>query len=138
VGVFMLAGADPFAEIYAWLVGVGTVGVLVLQAAVALVVVVFFRRTGLDRRVWHTIVAPLLGAAGLIYAIVMALRHFEVLTGSTSDVVNGLYWLIPIVAVVGFGVGVWRIREGADLERGFRGDEPAPTAPVVVEEPVAR
>jgi amino acid transporter len=64
LAVLMLAGADPFAEIYAWLVGVGTVGVLVLQATVALVVVVFFRRTRLDRRVWHTVVAPLLGAAG--------------------------------------------------------------------------
>jgi amino acid transporter len=117
--VLMLAGADPFAEIYAWLVGVGTVGVLVLQATVALVVVVFFRRTGLDRRVWHTIVAPLLGAAGLIYAIVMAVHHFEVLTGATSDIVRNLYWAIPIAALVGAVVGVWRTRAGANLERGF-------------------
>jgi amino acid transporter len=131
--VFMLAGADPFTEVYAWLVGVGTVGVLVLQAAVALVVVVFFRRTGLDRRPWHTVVAPLLGAAGLIYAIVMSVRHFGVLTGSTSDVVRRLYWLIPIAAVVGAAVGVWRTREGADLERGFRG-EPTPLAAVAADE----
>ena len=124
VGVFMLAGADPYAEIYAWLVGVGTVGVLVLQAAVAFVVVIFFRRTRLDRRVWHTIVAPILGGAGLIYAIVMAIDNFDVLTGSASDVVNGLYWLIPIVAVVGFAVGTWRTGRGADLEAGFSADPP--------------
>ncbi len=130
LGVFMLAGADPFTEIYAWLVGVGTVGVLVLQASVALVVVVFFRRTRLDRRVWHTLVAPLLGAAGLIYAIVMAVEHFDVLTGATSGVVQHLYWLIPIAAVVGAIVGTWRTREGADLERGFRGDaEPVAAVP---------
>jgi amino acid transporter len=103
---------------------VGTVGVLVLQAAVALVVVVFFWRTKLDRRVWHTVVAPLLGAAGLLYAIVMAIDNFDVLTGSASDVVNGLYWLIPIVAVVGFGVGTWRTGRGADLEAGFAADPP--------------
>jgi amino acid transporter len=122
--VFMLAGADPFAEIYAWLVGVGTVGVLVLQATVAVVVVVFFRRTGLDRRIWHTIVAPLLGAAGLICAIVMAVQNWDVLTGATSGIVAHLYWLIPIAAVAGAVLGVWRTREGADLERGFS-DEPA-------------
>ena len=125
VGVFMLAGADPFAEIYAWLVGVGTVGVLVLQAAVALVVVVFFWRTKLDRRVWHTVIAPLLGAAGLVYAIVMAIDNFDVLTGSASDVVNGLFWLIPIAAVIGFLVGAWRTRRGADLEAGFSADPPS-------------
>jgi amino acid transporter len=125
LGVFMLAGADPFGQIYAWLVGVGTVGVLVLQATVALVVVVFFRRTRLDRRVWHTIVAPLLGAAGLIYAIVMAISNWDVLTGATSGIVAHLYWLIPIGAVLGAVVGVWRTREGADLERGFRDDDAA-------------
>jgi amino acid transporter len=124
VGVFMLAGADPFAQIYAWLVGVGTVGVLVLQATVAFVVVVFFRRTGLDRRLWHTVVAPVLGGAGLVYAIVMAIDNFDVLTGSASDVVNGLYWLIPVVAVVGFAVGAWRTGRGADLEAGFAADAP--------------
>jgi hypothetical protein len=75
--------------------------------------------------VWHTVVAPLLGAAGLIYAIVMALKNFEVLTGSGSDVVNGLFWLIPIVAVIGFGVGVWRTGRGADLEAGFSADPPS-------------
>jgi amino acid transporter len=139
LGVFMLAGADPFGQIYAWLVGVGTVGVLVLQATVALVVVVFFRRTRLDRRVWHTIVAPLLGAAGLIYAIVMAISNWDVLTGATSGIVAHLYWLIPIGAVLGAVVGVWRTREGADLERGFRDDDAAvPQAPPPPAATVAR
>jgi len=130
---FMLAGADPFAEIYSWLVSVGTIGVLVLQASVAIVVVVFFRRTRLDRRVWHTIVAPLLGAAGLIYAIVMAVEHFDVLTGASGGVVRHLYWVIPLAAIVGAAVGVWRTREGADLERGF---SEAPVPPVAVREEV--
>jgi len=125
LGIFMLAGSDPFAAIYSWLAGIGTVGVLVLQAAVSIVVVVFFRRTRLDRRVWPTVIAPVLGAAGLIYGIVMSIQQFEMLTGTAAGVVGHLYWAIPIAAVVGLVVGVVRLSQGADLERGF-GEETAP------------
>jgi hypothetical protein len=86
--------------------------------------------------VWHTLVAPILGGAGLIYAIVMAIDNFDVLTGSASDVVNGLYWLIPIAAVVGFAVGAWRTGRGADLEAGFAADPP-PEAEAAADDRVA-
>jgi len=65
------------------------------------------------------------GAAGLIYGIVMSIQQFEMLTGTAAGVVGHLYWAIPIAAVVGLVVGVVRLSQGADLERGF-GEETAP------------
>jgi amino acid transporter len=128
VGAFMIAGADPFAELYSWLVGLGTVGVLCLQAVASVAVIGFFRRTRLERNPWTTLIAPVLGTAGLVTAVVLSLRNFDVLTGRTTGLVPLLPWLLPIAALVGLAVGVARSRRGASLERGF---EEAPAAEAV-------
>lgn len=124
VGVFMLAGADPFAALYSWLVGLGTVGILSLQALASFAVIGFFRRTRVDRRLWQTTLAPVIGAAGLIVAIVLAVRNFDVLTGVSSGPVTLLPWTLVVMAIVGLVVGEIRSRQGASLEDGFT--EPAP------------
>ena len=115
VGGFMIFGADPFLQLFAWLVGLGTLGVLVLQAFASIAVVLFFRRTRVDARPWHTLVAPALGFAGLVTAIYFVLHNFDVLTGATSGLVTLLPWLIPIAAVVGFGVAATARDRAIDL-----------------------
>jgi amino acid transporter len=104
VGIFALFGADPFANLFAWLVGLGTVGVLALLAAVSLAVIVFFRRTPGDDRPWNTVIAPVLGFAGLVAAIYLSVHNFDALTGVTSGPVTLLPWLIPLAALTGLGV----------------------------------
>lgn len=134
LGAFMLAGSDPFTVIYSWLVGLGTVGVIVLQALVCLVVVVFFARTRLDTRPWHTVIAPLLGAAGLIYAIVLSIQQFGLLAGTSSGIPGHLYLLIPLAALIGYCVSIPRTRAGAKLERGFEADgDAAPERQAAIE-----
>lgn len=105
LAAFMLAKADPFAQLYAWLVGVGTLGVVLLQAATAVAVVVFFLRKRRDEfRVWTTAVAPGLGAAGLFVAAYLAIDNWEILTGATSGLPKYLPWLIALAALLGL---VW-------------------------------
>ena len=41
------------------------VGIVVLMLLACLAVIVFFRRTRLDTRPWHTLIAPALGLVGL-------------------------------------------------------------------------
>jgi amino acid transporter len=124
VGAFALAGADPYAELFSWLVGLGTVGVLVLQATASLAVVGFFRRNKSESNPFVTVIAPLLGAAGLIAAVVLALSNFDVLTGVTTGVVPLLPWLLPVAALIGILVGTVRVRSGMALDRAF--EEAAP------------
>lgn len=102
VGAFMVAGADPFGQLYAWLVGVGTLGVIVLQGLTAVAVIVFFLRRKRDQlRVWNCIIAPALGAVGLAGAVLLALDNWDLLTGATEGLPALLPWLLPVAALAG-------------------------------------
>jgi amino acid transporter len=133
VGLFAIFGADPFLNLFAWLVGLGTLGVLVLQAAASAAVIVFFRRTRVDTRPWQTVIAPLLGLAGLVTAIYLVVHNFDVLTGATSGAVPLLPWLVPLAALAGFAVWAAMRERGIDLG----GAPSAPPEPAPAPEPAA-
>ena len=102
LAIFMLAGADPFAQVYSWLVGLGTLGVVLLQAVTSVSVIVFFlRKRRAEFRVWNTAVAPALGAVGLSGAAFLAIDNWAILTGATSGVPKVLPWAIAVAAAIG-------------------------------------
>jgi amino acid transporter len=103
VAVFALVGADPYLGIYTSLGGLFTVGIVFMQGAVAVTVVVFFRRRH-DKRIWKTLVAPAIGALGLLTATGLIIANYSVLTGTEDTIPNLLPWLIPLAFVVGFAV----------------------------------
>lgn len=120
VGIFVAGNADPFAALYAWFVGLGTVGVLVLQFFASIAVVGFFRRTGRDRRIWPTRIAPILGALGLGIALVLSLVYFNDMTGVTRGPVTLLPALVPGIAIAGTLWGMHRQRtHNASVDAGF-------------------
>lgn len=120
VGTFMLAGADPFAELYAWLVGVGTVGVLVMQTTTSIAVVIFFLRKKREEfRLWSSAIAPILAALGLAAATYLALTNWEVLAGATSGIPTLLPWLIILAALVGIGWALITRHAGTSLGNSF-------------------
>ncbi|MBP2330582.1 amino acid transporter [Kibdelosporangium banguiense] len=107
LSAFVIAGVDPFKQLFAWLMGLGTLGILVLQAAASLAVIAFFRHRA-GSSLWRTLVAPLLGALGLAAGIVLAVVNFGVLTGITGPASALLPLLIPIVAFVAAVVAALR------------------------------
>jgi amino acid transporter len=120
VGLFLVLGKDPFDALYAWLMGLGTVAILVLQFFASLAVIGFFRRTGVDRRAWTTRIAPALAALGLAFALVLSLVYFDTLTGVSKGPVTWLPMLVPLLALAGFAWGVHRRKtRGASLDAGF-------------------
>ncbi|HEY3716822.1 MAG TPA: hypothetical protein VGL39_20025 [Jatrophihabitantaceae bacterium] len=106
--------------------GLGTLGVIVLQAAAAASVIGFFARRS-DRRWWRTFRAPAIGFAGLVAATVLVLQKFSVLTGTKSAVVNSLPWLIAAAAVGGFGYAYWLRAHRPGVYQALATDAPAPT-----------
>ncbi|MGW7200223.1 APC family permease [Streptomyces chryseus] len=116
LGVFMAAGVAPFEELFFWLVGLGTLAVLVLQAAVAVAVVAFFRRRSDGGPLWQTIVAPTLGALGLAVGIMFAIDNFDILTGITDGPGSHMPWLIPIAGLVALATAAFTARRGRPVQ----------------------
>jgi amino acid transporter len=128
VTAFAVAQLDPLLELAAAFLGLGTLGVIVLQALASFAVVGFFRgRT--DGHPWSTRVAPLLGGAGLTTAAVLVVANYSSLTGASSEVVNDLWWLIPAAAVAGVALAL-RMRSARPAVYAALGEDRA-------QEPVA-
>lgn len=100
--VFGLTGQDPYATLFLWFVGVGTLAVVVLQAWTSLAVVVFFRRTQEELSLVKTLVAPAIGAVGLAAAVVVIVANWPLLVGSSDGAAPFLPLIIPLAALVGF------------------------------------
>jgi amino acid transporter len=137
VAIFALAGADPYVNLATTMTGLGTLGIVLLQAAASLSVLAFFRRRA-DRHWWRTGLAPVLGLLGLIASAVLVVQNFELLTGTTSTLINSLPWAFVVVLAAGAGFAFWlrarRPERYAALsrvaaERGDVTELPAPAEP---------
>jgi amino acid transporter len=113
VAAFAVAGLDPYASLTTSMLGLGTLGIVVLQALAALSVLVPGLRNGNGTRDsgalrwWREIIAPLLGFAGLAASVWLVVGNFDMLTGSSSPLVADLPWLLVAVALFGFGYAWW-------------------------------
>ncbi|TCO62235.1 APC family permease [Actinocrispum wychmicini] len=117
-GIFAVTGLDPLADLTASMTGIGTLGIIVLQAMAGVAVVVYFRRRR-DPRVWTTAVAPGLGGLGLIGVTVLAVVNFPTLAGSEAPVIALLPWLLVIAAVVGLGMALRLRRSRPEIYAGL-------------------
>ncbi|HEX8865825.1 MAG TPA: APC family permease, partial [Lentzea sp.] len=101
--IYAVAGLDPLTDLTASMTGIGTLGVITLQAMAGVAVVAYFRRRR-DPRIWRTAVAPGLGGAGLIAVTVLAVVNFPTLAGSEAPAIALLPWLLVVAVAVGLGL----------------------------------
>ncbi len=106
--VFLLTGADPFSVLYMWMIGLGTLGLLLLQASGAAAVVTFLRRYRKTESVWKTLIAPVLGGLMLTVAVLLALFNFGDLIENEGPVRYILPALYVIAIVAGIVIGTIR------------------------------
>lgn len=109
---FMITDADPMSNLYMWMVALGTLAILVLQAMGAIAVIAYFRKMHVGF-FWQGFVAPALGGAGLILVVILALTNFQELSGSQSHGVSLLPWLVPLAALLGIINGKWQAVQSA-------------------------
>jgi amino acid transporter len=132
VAVFGIAGLDPYLNLGASMIGLGTLGVVALQAAAAVAIVVFFRRRG-DRRWWRTTILPAVGGLGLLTATVLVVDRFDTLTSTTNGLVNLLPWTLVLVAGIGVAAA-YRLRANhPERYSALARPEPAPEPDGAVE-----
>ena len=81
VGAFAIGGLDPYLNLATSMIGLSTLGVVLLQVLAAVSIVAFFRRRG-ERDYWRTLVFPGIGAIALAVAFVLAVVYFPTLVGT--------------------------------------------------------
>jgi len=101
--IVALIQLDPVVQIYSWFTGAATLGIIAMMALTSLAIIVFFRRRGGDRRLWSTLIAPVLGFIGLAIVLGMILANYPDFTGSVQSAV-----IIAVLLVVIFILGMIR------------------------------
>jgi amino acid transporter len=108
VAVFAVAGSDPVLQLFTWMSGLATVSILLLMVLTSVAVLAFFARSRVDRRAWHTRVAPALGTLGLLGVVGLVLANFTTLI--SGDAVLATVLLAVIAAAFALGVVVALVR----------------------------
>ncbi|RFU22475.1 APC family permease [Geodermatophilus marinus] len=127
MAVCALAGLDPVLEVFTWLAGIASVGIVLLMLLACLAVLVFFRRTGRDRRPWQTLVAPALGLLGLAAILVLLVENLPLLMGGSTALGVGAGVLLAVALAAGWPLAAARPQAARDLAAAT----PADSAPQI-------
>lgn len=104
--VALLLRADPFLGLAIWTYATGVQGLVFAQAVTAVAVVWYFVKDRRGHSVWRVIVAPAIGAVGLIIGYILIITNFEVVTGLTGPMNQVLLLPTPILFIGGIIVGL--------------------------------
>ncbi len=106
---------DPVVEIYGWLGGAGTLGLIMLLTLTSFAVVVHFRRSPDRVSFWRGTAAPGLAFVGLVLVLVLVIRNFELLIGTAW--ISYLLIALMVLALLGglvWGAGARRAHDRAN------------------------
>lgn len=120
LGLWMALGWDPLLQVFTWISSTGSLGIIILFVLTSVSVVVFFARTRVDRRVWNTVIAPVLALIGLVAVFWLAMTNLPVLTSSTDAGLNLTLALSPVAALA-LGIVVDRVVRFRSARRGSAG-----------------
>jgi amino acid transporter len=103
VALFAIGDADPLMTVLSATFGLAALGIILLQAATSLSVVVFTWRKRDEPAAMPNLLIAILATAGLTAAAVLVIVNYSTLTGSLGFL-DYAPWLIPIAAVLGVGI----------------------------------
>ena len=100
VGIFVVIGLDPLVQVFGFMAGVATVGMVTMMLLTTIAVVVFFSRNPRFRgNPVRTLVIPALAVLALAVAAWLVLSNFTMVT-SGSVAVSTVLALVPVAALV--------------------------------------
>ncbi len=102
----VLAGADPFLGVGLWSYAIGVAGLVFSQGIAAVSVVGFFWRDRRGHGVWEVVVAPILGAIGLLAAFLVIATHFDLVSGVDGPINGLMLACVPLVFTIGVVVAI--------------------------------
>jgi amino acid transporter len=100
--LFLALGKDPYLELYVWMAVLGTFALLAVQTICSVSVISWFERFHkADAHWWRTRLAPILGGAGMGYALWLLIDNITAIGGTA-----GFIKAIPFIVVGWFAVGL--------------------------------
>ena len=103
--ITLATGADPFLGFALPVYSVGVAGLVFAQAVAAIAVVGFFLRDRRGHSVWRVIVAPALGAIGLIVGWILIATNFGLVSGVEGPINIALLAPTPVLFLAGIVIG---------------------------------
>lgn len=102
---------DPILNIFYWFGAVAVIAIVLTEIFVSIAVIVYFRRTKEDTRVWHTLIAPLLAIIGLAIGEYMLMSRFNLFSGTAAGEggpweMNPTGWVLVLSPFVLFVIGL--------------------------------
>ncbi len=126
--IVAVIGLDPVVQIYAWLSGAATLGLMILMALTSIAVISYFARHSTGMSAVRTLVAPAVAFLGVAAVTTLVLSNFPLLVGSTTAA-----FVMAAIVFLSFFVGVGlalRLRHSVpDTYRGL--DDAIVTVPAV-------
>jgi cation diffusion facilitator CzcD-associated flavoprotein CzcO/amino acid transporter len=138
VGGFAALRMDPYQAGVPVLIGVGTLGIILLQALAAIAITVYFARRKANAGV---LLASALGAVGLVIATALVAINFPLLAAVPLPFVAWLPALYAVAMIAGIGFAQWlkanrRARYDVLAAAEFRSENTRPMpAPVAFDKP---
>ncbi|MGH8239315.1 MAG: amino acid permease, partial [Steroidobacteraceae bacterium] len=106
IGAFGAAGADPYQSLIPSQLGLGTLGIILLQAFTAVAIILYFRRQR-STDLWRTLVMPGIGAAGLIAATLLVADNFGLLLAQEAAWIKALPLVYLPTCIGGVVFALW-------------------------------
>lgn len=106
VVVAIVLDADPFLGLAIWTYATGVQGLVFAQAFAAIAVFFYFVKDRRGHSAWRVLVAPAIGALGLIAGYILIITNFEIVTGLEGAINWILLLPTPILFVGGLVVGL--------------------------------
>jgi amino acid transporter len=127
---FALAGADPFTTLFTWLATIASLGVMLLMLVTNAAVVGFFRKGGgAQENAWQRLIAPAIGAVGLVVILGTTVAKLGDVTGTPPG--STITLVLPGLVVLTVGIGaIWGLvlRTRPEVYRRIGTGEPEPLA----------
>lgn len=101
--VFVLAGLDPYAVVFAWTSAAAVIGILAVQMLVCVAIIAYFRRQPQGQGLLTRLIAPLAALLGLTLLLVLVISNLPLLAGTDSRAIWALPALVLATGLAGAG-----------------------------------
>jgi amino acid transporter len=107
IATFALFDLDPVLNLFYWFAITAIVALTFVQALVSISVIVYFRRTGDDKRVWNVLIAPALSLVAMVGILYLLLSRFGLISGTAGTSMDAWEmsatgWLLALAPFVVF------------------------------------